>query len=131
MGEGKDILCADKDGMTALHYAAKHTNLDMIEFLLETNSDSDFIDAVDNSGRTALMVSCKSDDRSQLIAQYLLNAGCNIEIKNKNGKTALDLAAEISSEFHQVLLDTKESLKPPPPPPEPQPQKKKKKKKKS
>jgi len=121
--EGKDILCADKDGMTALHYAAKHTNLDMIEFLLETNSDSDFIDAVDNSGRTALMVSCKSDDRSQLIAQYLLNAGCNIEIKNKNGKTALDLAAEISSEFHQVLLDTKESLEAPPPAAEPEPEK--------
>lgn len=56
------------------------------------------------------MFSCKGDDRSQLIAQYLLNAGADLDIKGPGGKTALDLAEKISTEFYQVLVETKDAL---------------------
>merc|ERR1712137_1451582 len=108
--EGKDISGKDKNGMTVLHYAAKNINVDMLEFALASNSDPDCINSQDEQGRTALMVSCRADDRSQLIAQFLLNAGSSLEITNAKGKTALDLAQEISQEFYQVLVETKESL---------------------
>lgn len=50
--EGKDITGKDASGMTVLHYGAKHSNLDMVDFVLKHSPSPDYIDAIDNSGKT-------------------------------------------------------------------------------
>lgn len=51
--EGKDITVTDtSNGMTVLHYGAKHSNVDMVEFALKCNSSPSYVDAIDQSGKT-------------------------------------------------------------------------------
>ena len=46
-----DIEKADESNLKPIHYAASHSNLPMIQFLLEKNA---FVDAVDGSGKTVI-----------------------------------------------------------------------------
>ncbi|KAK0044659.1 ankyrin repeat protein [Biomphalaria pfeifferi] len=85
------------DGMTALHLAAEYSNKDLLRLLVSHKAD---IGVVDLNGNTALMRAVKRNVyRSNKIDTilYLLDAGCDVNHRNKEGQTAIILAAEDSN----------------------------------
>ena len=86
---------ADENGYTLLHAAASYNQLEIIKFLLGQNSN---INAIDNDGDTALHYSSKVDS-----AKLLIEIGkIDRNIKNKNGKTALESKQE---ELNEMMTD--------------------------
>ena len=70
-----------RDGMTALHYAARAGHFDVVDVLLRYHSD---VNALDNRGRTALMEAChggpwKSEPAEEII-QLLLDHNAQIDL---------------------------------------------------
>ena len=71
--------------------AAKNNNKLMVEYLIkELNVNIDIIDST--YGNTALIWAVQNNCYN--VVKYLLNNGANLDIKNNNGKTALDIAIE-------------------------------------
>lgn len=81
----------DSSGMTPLMRAAENSDNFAIVFLLDGNAD---INAQMPDGTTALMFVVKKDDKS--ITDLLLFKGANKDIKDKKGRTAYDIAAEVN-----------------------------------
>lgn len=82
-------------GMTPLHFAACKNNFYMVPCLLKYKVD---IDAVDNNGNTPLHFALLRNDE---IAEYLLNEGADLFIKNNAGESALKKAV-LGSEFNEL-----------------------------
>lgn len=84
---GSDLLAEDDNGMTALHYAAQHVEMGAtVKYLVDHGAD---VDAQDKTyGRTALMFSTKGGN----YIDFLLKRDADIELKDKTGMTALQLA---------------------------------------
>lgn len=103
--QGQSVDDADEDGLTCIHYAALRANIEMTNYLVQKGAN---VNAADVSGKTALMYACKDNFQSKVIAQALVSAGADV-YASANGKTALDYAELISSDFHAVLLDAFQS----------------------
>lgn len=81
----------------ALHYAAGHVQLDVASSLLQAGAN---VNAVDRFKRTALHVVVGNTEWEPLDAvlkrvemcQLLVNAGTNLNLKNKDGETAKEVA---------------------------------------
>lgn len=82
----------DKEGMTALMHAATYGNFECMEILVDSNAK---LDITDNSGNDALMkcIFERNDDDGRC-ASFLIEAGCLIDHKNNDDKTALTIAIE-------------------------------------
>jgi len=98
IGVGVDARRAYGNDLTALMWAAGHEDgvgtravLDVIPLLLDAGAP---IDAVDNRGRTALMIAAELGRGA--IVETLLARGADRSIADKSGKRALDLAADES-----------------------------------
>ena len=76
---------ADRDGWSALHFAAQNGHTELIPILLEGNAQ---IDAQTKYGRTPLHCACAS--KKITAVEALLSRGANITIKDAHGKTAMD-----------------------------------------
>ena len=76
---------ADRDGWSALHFAAQNGHTELIPILLEGNAQ---IDAQTKYGRTPLHCACAS--KKITTVEALLSRGANIMIKDAHGKTAMD-----------------------------------------
>jgi ankyrin repeat protein len=81
--------------LTALMWAAGHEEgvgpraaLDVVKLLLDAGAP---IDAIDNRGRTALMMAAEVNDAA--VVEVLLGRGANRTIIDKSGKQAADFAA--------------------------------------
>jgi uncharacterized protein len=92
---GVDARRAYGNDLTALMWAAGHEEgvgarsaLDVIGLLLDAGAP---LDAVDNRGRTALMMAAEIGDAA--VVEGLLARGADPMIADKSGKRALDLAA--------------------------------------
>jgi ankyrin repeat protein len=78
----------DKLGIFPLMWAADRGNIEAVKILIANNAK---IDALDKNGDTALITVSRKNDIK--IATLLIEAGANIEVKNKvNGNTALLMA---------------------------------------
>ena len=84
-----NVNARDSVGRTALHFACRAGNIDTFQVLTEID-DVD-VDAVTNSGVTALMMAIESGNIS-LVAECL-NANLNPFIKDALDRTAMDYAA--------------------------------------
>ena len=85
---GADIDAKDNEGWSALMEASYEGHLKVVKYLVEKGIDR--VNVKDNDGWTALM---RASWRGYLeIVQYLVEIGADINIKNKDGKTALDWA---------------------------------------
>lgn len=84
---GMNVHAEDKDGFTAMHWAA-WSGLDGCVFeLYRCGLD---IDKAEKNGYTPLMLAAlRGNDR---VVSLLLQLGCDVSVKNSKGETALDLA---------------------------------------
>ncbi|XP_077065082.1 KN motif and ankyrin repeat domain-containing protein 4-like isoform X1 [Siphateles boraxobius] len=90
--------CVGQVGQTALHLAVRHGRVPMVRLLLEQGADPN---AQDHAGTTPLISAC---DRGHVnIARILLDeANCNVNLKDKAGRSALSLATQAS---HTEIAD--------------------------
>ncbi|XP_057844043.1 uncharacterized protein LOC131053452 [Cryptomeria japonica] len=121
VGHGVSVTAKDNFGMTALHYAFEGTEklIDVETKITETllcgtggddQSISEFVNAVDRRGRTALRGASKNGNAS--VCKLLVNRGALVTVQDKNGMTALHHASEgkinkvkgVGIEIAQVLL---------------------------
>ena len=84
---GADVNAEDHHGRRALHWAAGAGHRDMVWFLVENKAD---LNAVDRLGKTALM---SAIENTQSVAFLLLDIGSDVNVRARDGSTALHLAA--------------------------------------
>lgn len=83
-----------------MHRAASKGNLAIVKLLLE-NDDKLKINVRDVYGNTPLHLACEEDRQEE--ARLLVSRGANLEIKNKEEKTPIDLC---SPSLAKVLIKT-------------------------
>ncbi|XP_054379012.2 fibronectin type 3 and ankyrin repeat domains protein 1 isoform X4 [Pongo abelii] len=100
---GASWQARDLGGCTALHWAADGGHCSVIEWMIKDGCEVDVVDT--GSGWTPLMrVSAVSG--SQRVASLLIDAGANVNVKDRNGKTPLMVAVlNNHEELVQLLLD--------------------------
>ncbi|KAI9889110.1 MAG: hypothetical protein M1814_005771 [Vezdaea aestivalis] len=96
---GADIEAKDKEGRTALHWAAENGHEAVIKLLLEKGAD---IEAKDGYGTTALHWA--AGNGHEAVIKLLLEKGADIEAEDGYGTTALHWAAENGHEAAIKLL---------------------------
>ncbi|CAM8959602.1 unnamed protein product [Rhodiola kirilowii] len=96
--KGANVNSLTKDGNTALHLAVRERKRDCARLLLASGIGPEFQNI--NEGETALHIASGLGDEHMV--KLLLQKGANKEIRNRQGKTAYDLAAE---EGHMRLFD--------------------------
>lgn len=88
---GADLECKDREGVNALIRAAHLENLPVIQYLIEQGAD---VNCVDAGGETALIKAACAAEDNPAIVQCLMQAGARLTTKNKQGFTALFIAAD-------------------------------------
>lgn len=83
-------------------FGISQNNLEVIEDALRKHAN---IDITDENGETALMRSAKDNNRK--LVNLLLRFGADKNCKNKDGKTAIDIAKECGHEDIAKLIDSK------------------------
>ncbi|XP_048243699.1 uncharacterized protein LOC124125868 isoform X2 [Haliotis rufescens] len=108
LDNGADVHIKNKEGKTALHSAAKANCKKCVEMLLPMSDIND----QDELGNTALHYLnhyqsyglTKVDRVCQETCQIFLDNGADVHIKNKDGKTALHLAAKANCKICVEML---------------------------
>ncbi len=100
---GADVKARDRKGATALMYAAGQGRLDVIRTLLKAGSE---INAWESGGRgfTALMMAVWDGHRDAVLE--LLKAGADATFRDREGKTALDLAKSVRAPEIAAALES-------------------------
>ncbi|KAJ3098119.1 hypothetical protein HDU97_004303 [Phlyctochytrium planicorne] len=91
---GAAVNAVDLQQKTALHLAVENHHLEVVSFLIENSFSIASNDLQDENGMTPLMLACIGGQPD--IAKELIDKGANKSKKNKDGKTALQLA-EVSN----------------------------------
>ena len=95
ISEGANCCAAYADGYSAIHLSAWFGHLQNIKILIKkgTYVNSVILNEIEeNSGATALMIAAQRGFKD--IVKYLLIKGADMNMKAKNGDTALSLAEE-------------------------------------
>lgn len=93
-----DINAIGSNGQTALMYAANYVRIPVVQALIDAGADLDILSEEDGlgEGKTALMHVAESffaTGKRAEVVKLLVEAGANINLKGKDGRTALMLAA--------------------------------------
>ena len=91
-GYGADVNLADKQGWSALHFAAQNQSLEAIELLLAGGAP---VDAIDSHGNTPLFRATFSSKGRGEVIKRLLSAGADKNKQNKHGSSPVQLARTI------------------------------------
>lgn len=83
----------DKKGQTALHMAVKGKSSEVVKLLLEADAAIGMLP--DKFGNTALHVAIRKK-RAEIVNELLLLPDTNVNTLNRDHKTALDIAEELS-----------------------------------
>ena len=100
---GADPLLLDRRGCNGLHYAVRASNLLVLRKILGRKPD---INVIDDYGWTPLHWAAASTSVSTYIIKVLLDEGCNKDMKDKAGRTALDLATKLDNSKSVAILTT-------------------------
>jgi ankyrin repeat protein len=98
-----DITLANNRGLTPLMMTVIHNRQHFL-YHLSAFFNPTFLDVVNEDGETALMLAVKAGHLEMVNA--LIEAGANQTLKNKDDKTALDLAKEQAPSMVHVLMPT-------------------------
>jgi ankyrin repeat protein len=90
---GADVNAAQGDGMTALHWAAVHDEVEMADLVLYAGANLEA--ATRLGGFTPLLVGSRAG--SAAAVEALVKAGASVEAATSTGETALHLAAQAGS----------------------------------
>lgn len=101
LGANPNVL--DKRGCSYLHYAARACNSDCLRKILSFGLD---INGVDSNGWSPLHWAASSGYGSARSIKTLLKAGSNKDLKDKQGRTALDLATLCGKNEEANILKT-------------------------
>ena len=100
---GADIQARDSYDSTVLHFAARYSTREVVEFMLKLNEIS--VNAIDNCNRTPLMDACFYGGRLDHI-KILIQNGADIKASSGNGSTVLHFASRNSNqEVLEFLLE--------------------------
>ena len=94
---GADPFALTNEGKSALHVAAGARESNVVGLLLElyiSHARLDFIDLIDECGRTALHYACRSGRIESV--QVLLDFGADLKIVDSNNRSPLDACAEFA-----------------------------------
>jgi ankyrin repeat protein/acetyl esterase/lipase len=86
--EAKDVRAGQADGMTALHWAARHDAIDVATLLIDRGA---VVDCKNRYGVTPLWLACQNGGESMV--KLLLAAGANPNSTSPNGESVLMTAA--------------------------------------
>ena len=86
--EPADVNAAQVDGMTALHWAARHDDLEMAKLLVGAGAD---VNAANRYGVTPLTLACTNGNAA--LVELLLDAGADPNTTLPGGETALMTAS--------------------------------------
>ncbi|KAI9303347.1 acyl CoA binding protein-domain-containing protein [Cunninghamella echinulata] len=89
------INVKDEQGLTALHHACDRGYLDLVKLLIDLGAN---INEQTDDLETPLHFACISEQL--LVAQYLLDHGCDVSIVDSEGQTAFD---QTESSFTEQL----------------------------
>lgn len=87
--QGLDPLQGDKRGSNCLHYAARAQKSDHIKWILEYGIN---VNVTDSNGWSSLHWAVASTDDSTELVKLLLERGGDKSIRDKQGRTAFDIA---------------------------------------
>ena len=104
---GAPMKSLDKFGCNLLHYAAHGGDVNMTARIIEYGVD---VKSVDNNGWSALHWAASSRLRTAEVIYFLLEKGCNKENRDKQGRTALDLAVGFERSLEAAVLRTEEDI---------------------
>ena len=89
-----DLSVTSPRGDTALMLAARHGLVDCVKYLAEQMSPS-MLNHRNRRGQTALMLAASDIDRNNILClHHLILAGADIDMEDRNGKTALTILME-------------------------------------
>ena len=97
LGEGYDIDKEADDGDTLLHKAASMFSLEVVEYLLEKGANPN---ALNHEGKTPLMLLFEEYEAESLDEEYkpiaiaLVKAGANLDIRDNDERSVLDIVTE-------------------------------------
>ncbi len=97
---GNDPLAHDRDGDTAVHYAAAAEDPAYLEFLLARGQSPDTRNLI--SGRTPLITAILYGRDAQI--RMLLAAGASVAMPDAIGNTPLHVAAQINAPKYVLML---------------------------
>ena len=103
---GAIVDVQDKRNKSSLHYGVEgallsgDTSFDLVSCLLNHGAD---INAPMNGKYTALMMACRS--QHVRLVKFLLQQGANVQVKDKDGKTALHFACELTFTWKPASCD--------------------------
>lgn len=111
LAAGADPTAATSEGLTALHLAARAREANIVGLLIQELKKAPgdlqrYLDAQDQSGRSAVFHACRSG-RPETV-ELLLEAGASVDLVDENGLSPLDACTEYEQE--QALWE--QSLKP-------------------
>ena len=101
IGLGADPLQKDKRGCNGLHYAARSQKCDIIKKLLEYAIN---VNVIDLNGCSPLHWAAASMEDSTETLSLLLQCGCDTSIRDKQGRTALNLVTLFNRSEETVIL---------------------------
>ncbi|MCR3759765.1 ankyrin repeat domain-containing protein [Clostridium felsineum] len=101
--KGADIYAEDFQKRNSLLIASSSDNTLVVKYLI--NERKFDMNKRDDYGKTALMLAIEGG--SSETAEFLINAGANKDIKDKEGKTAYDYAKKYKNQVVMKLLNLK------------------------
>lgn len=101
LGLGTDPLRLDKRGCNGLHYSARASSDDAVKTILKYGADAN---GVDSNGWSPLHWASASGCGSAKVIKTLLDAGSNKDLKDNQGRTALDLASLFGKDEDAAIL---------------------------
>jgi ankyrin repeat protein len=102
LNNGADANISDPANMNILQWAAEQNNLEAVKVLIKKTSNINTIDSI--AGMTPLMWAAYNEHDNPQIIQALLDNGALVNIKAKNGLTALSWAMKKGNTATVALL---------------------------
>ena len=102
IGKGISLEIQDKEGKTALSYAAAHQNQAVAKAIVDVGAA---IDIPDRYGNSPLWFAMQSSRADYHLFEMLLKAGADPSLKNKVNRSVIDFANQTNNDVLRGLID--------------------------